>query len=51
VLGLVKQFWPKANVEPLANGMAAECSEEKFGEYLKEVKPMAHKIVENLEHD
>jgi hypothetical protein len=30
VLRLVKSFWPKANVEPLANGMAADCSEEKF---------------------
>jgi hypothetical protein len=49
VLRLVKSFWPKANVEPLANGMAADCSEEKFTVYLKEVKPMAHKIVESLE--
>jgi hypothetical protein len=23
VLGLVKSFWPKANLEPLAEGMAA----------------------------
>jgi hypothetical protein len=30
VLGLVKSFWPKANVEPLADGMAADYSEEEF---------------------
>jgi hypothetical protein len=26
VLGLIKSFWPMANVEPLADGMAADCS-------------------------
>jgi hypothetical protein len=25
VLGLVKSFWPKANVEPLVDSMAADC--------------------------
>jgi hypothetical protein len=33
-------------VEPLADGMAADCSEEKFAEYLQEVEPVAYKIVE-----
>jgi phage gp36-like protein len=51
VLGLIKPFWPKANVEPLAEGKAADCSEEKFAEYLKDIKPVADKIVENLEQD
>jgi hypothetical protein len=27
VLGLVKSFWPKADVKPLEDGMAADCSE------------------------
>jgi hypothetical protein len=51
VLGLVKSFWPKANVEPLVEGMAADCSEEQLKNYLKEVEPMAHRIVESLEQD
>jgi hypothetical protein len=51
VLGLVKSFWTKANMEPLADGMAADCSKEKFAYYLKEVEPVAHKIVESLEQD
>jgi hypothetical protein len=51
MLGLVKSFWPKANAEPLADGIAADCSEEKFVDYMKEVKPVAHKIVETLEQD
>jgi hypothetical protein len=28
VLGLVKSFWSKANVEPLEDGMAADCSKK-----------------------
>jgi hypothetical protein len=50
-LGLVKSFWPKAQMEALADGIAADCSEEKFTEYLQEVKPVDDKIVENLEQD
>lgn len=50
-LGLVKSFWPKACTEALADGLAADCFEEKFVEYLQEVKPVANKIVENLEQD
>jgi hypothetical protein len=45
VLGLVKSFWPEANVEPLANGMAADYFEEEFRDYLKEVELVAHRIV------
>jgi phage gp36-like protein len=48
VLGLVKSFWPKANVEPLADGMAADSSEEQN---LRVVEPVAHRIVESLEQD
>lgn len=35
----------------LADGMAADCSEEKFIEYLQEVMPVAEKSVESLEQD
>jgi hypothetical protein len=51
MLGLVKSFWPKANVEPLADGMATDYSEERFKGYLKEVEPVAHRIVESLVED
>jgi hypothetical protein len=33
-LGLVKSFWPKARLEVLAQGVAADCSKEQFSEYL-----------------
>jgi hypothetical protein len=38
-------------VEPLADGMAADCSVEEFRDYPKEVSPVAHRIVESLEQD
>jgi hypothetical protein len=38
-----------ANVEPLADGMAADCSEEQFKGYLKEVEPMPRAGPENIE--
>lgn len=49
VLGLVKSYWPRANVSHWLK--AADCSEEKFAEYLEEVKPVAHKIVDTLGDD
>ena len=50
VLGLFKSYWAKANLTPLGEGTAImECSEERFVEYLKEVKPMAEKVVALLQ--
>jgi hypothetical protein len=50
-LGLVKLFWPKARLEVLAQGVAANCSKEQFSEYLLEARPVAEKIVESIEQD
>jgi hypothetical protein len=50
-LGLVKSFWPKARLEVLAGGTAVDCTDENFGEYLLEVRPVAEKIVENMVQD
>jgi hypothetical protein len=50
-LGLVKSFWPKARLEVLAEGAAADCSDENFREYLLEVRPVAEKIVGNMVQD
>jgi hypothetical protein len=47
-LGLVKSFWPKARLEVLAQGAAADCSEEQFSKYLLEARPVAEKIVESV---
>jgi hypothetical protein len=41
ILGLVNSYWPKANLSPLVDGMAANCSEEKFSNFVEEVKQVA----------
>ena len=48
-LGLVKSFWPAANLVLIGDGLAEGCSEEKFSEYVKEVKPITDKIISGLE--
>jgi hypothetical protein len=45
-LGLVKSFWPKARLEVLAEGAAADCTDENFREYLLEVRLVAEKLWE-----
>jgi len=49
VLGLVKSYWPMANLAPLNDGLAARCSDEQFDQYVEELKPVADRIVESLE--
>jgi len=49
VLGLVKSYWPTVNLTPLGEGMATECTDEKFTEYVEEVKQSIEKVVESLE--
>jgi hypothetical protein len=38
ILGLFKSYWPKANLKPLATGMSADCTKDKFKELVEEVK-------------
>jgi hypothetical protein len=47
-LSFVKSFWPKAQLEAFAQGVAAECSEEQFNEYLQEAQPVAEQIVKSV---
>lgn len=48
-LGLVKSFWPAMNLALIGDGLAEGCSDDKFAEYVKEVKPVADKIISGLE--
>jgi len=50
-LGLVKSYWPKADLSPLADGMAADCSEEKFSEDVEDLKPVAQKLVDSFNEE
>jgi hypothetical protein len=40
-LAFVKSFWPEAQLETFAQGVAPECTEEQFNEYLQEAQPVA----------
>ena len=48
-LRLVKSFWHAANLALIGDGLAEGCSDDKFVEYVEEVKPVADKIISSLE--
>jgi hypothetical protein len=47
-LTFVKSFWSEAQLEAFAQGVAVECTEDQFNEYLQEARPVAEQIVENV---
>jgi hypothetical protein len=49
VLGLVKSFLPSVNLSFIGDGVAVSCSEERFFEYVAEIKPIADKVISSLE--
>jgi hypothetical protein len=50
-LTFVKSFWSEAQLETFAQGVAAECTEDQFNEYLQEAQPVAEQIVKNVLQD
>ena len=48
-LGLVKSFLPSVSLSFIGDGVAVGCSEEKFSEYVAEMKPIADKVISSLE--
>ena len=48
-LGLVKSFLPSAKLALIDDGVAVGCSEEKFSEFVMEMKPVADKVTSGLE--
>ena len=48
VLGLVKSYWPTTHLDALGKGAKADCTEEKFEQYLEETSMVANQIVESL---
>ena len=48
-LGLVKSFLSSVNLSFIGDGVAVGCSEEKFSEYVAEMKPIADKVISSLE--
>jgi hypothetical protein len=47
-LAFVKSFWPEAQLETFTQGVAAECTEEQFNEYLQEAQPVAEQNVKSV---
>jgi hypothetical protein len=50
-LTYVKSFVPTAQLSIFAQGMAADCPDERFEEYLQEAQPVAEQIVHNVLQD
>jgi hypothetical protein len=50
-LAFVKSFWPEAQLEMFAQGVAVECTEDQFNKYLQEAQPVAEQIVKNVLQD
>ena len=48
VLGLVKSYWPTTRLDALGQGAKANCTEDKFRQYLTETSTVANQIVESL---
>ena len=48
-LGLVKSFLPSVNLSFIGDGVAIGCLEERFSEYVTEIKPVADKVINSLE--
>ena len=49
VLGLVKSYWPEAQIALLGDGVAIECEDDKFTKFVEEAEPVAEQIVKILE--
>jgi hypothetical protein len=47
-LAYVKSFVPNAQLGIFAQGMAADCTDERFEEYLREAQPVAEQIVHSV---
>jgi hypothetical protein len=50
-LAYVKSFVPNAQLGIFAQGMAADCTDEQFEEYLQEAQPVAEQIVHSVLQD
>ena len=48
-LGLVKSFLPSVNLSFIGDGVAIGCLEERFSEYVVEMKPITDKVISSLE--
>ena len=48
VLAYLKSFFPNANLAVIADGPAADCSEERLQELMKQVEPIATQVADRI---
>jgi hypothetical protein len=48
VLAFMKSYFPKAPVDVVAGGLAANCTDEQYTELLEQMAPIAELVTENL---
>jgi hypothetical protein len=48
VLAFMKSYFPKAPVEVVAGGVAANCTGEQYAELLEQMAPIAEQVAEKL---
>ena len=48
VVGLVKSYWPQTPLDALGKVAKADCTDEKFHQYLQETSVVVDQIVESL---
>jgi hypothetical protein len=48
VLAFMKSYFPKAPVDVVAGGLAANCTDEQYAELLEQMAPIAGQVAEKL---
>jgi hypothetical protein len=48
VLAYMKSYFPKARVDVVAGGLAANCTDEQYAELLEQMAPIAEQVTEKL---
>jgi hypothetical protein len=48
VLAFMKSYFPKAPVEVVAGGVAANCIDEQYAELLEQMAPIAEQVAEKF---
>jgi hypothetical protein len=48
VLAFMKSYFPKAPVDVVAGGLAANCTDEQYAKLLEQMAPIAEQVTEKL---
>jgi hypothetical protein len=48
VLAFMKSYFPKAPVDVVVGGLAANCSDQQYAELLEQMAPIAEQVTEKL---